>query len=145
MQASVGSHTYMHTHAHTHTSSSHTYTHTHTHAHTHTHTHTHYQLKQQKSMVYFLNGVILIPTYFIVRILNLPVVFTLYAAQHHNWNVWTAVRAMYPICHIFNLVQFSLQIVWFSAIVRIAMKAGMLRLPWSKRSVSYASRVSKVD
>ena len=97
---------------------------------------TYTQLKQQKSKIYFWNGVILLPIYFVVRILNLPLTFLTYAAQFHNWDLFAALKSMFLICHAFNVIQLSLQFIWFSAIIRIAIKAGMLKLPWNKPHTS---------
>ena len=121
---------YIHTHhthictskpTHTHTHTPHTHLHKQTHPHTHTHTHT--QLKLDNTTCYKINGLILIPIFFVARILNIPLAFLAYAAQYHSWDIWTAIKSMTLFCHFCNVGQWLLQLYWFTAIIGIVTGA----------------------
>jgi len=76
-----------------------------------------------KSTFYLINGIILFTLFFIVRILNYPIAVLVYAAQYHGWNIWSALKGLYPLCHILSAVQFSFQAFWFYQIFRLGAKA----------------------
>ena len=73
-----------------------------------------------RTVFYKVNGVFLLVTFFIVRLLNTPLSFLAYAAQYHSWDVVAAVKAMKPICHTCLILEYALQVYWYSAIVKLA-------------------------
>ena len=79
------------------------------------------QLGLKKTLLYRINGLLLLTTFLLVRVLYTPLAVLIYAGQYHSWSVWSALNAMYPICHFFNTVQFILQTYWYLAIVNIAL------------------------
>ena len=76
-----------------------------------------------KSLLYIVNGIALIVLFFVMRILNYPIAVLVYAAQYHHWNIWSALKALYPMCHILSAIQFSFQAFWFYQIFRLGAKA----------------------
>ncbi len=57
------------------------------------------------------------------RVLNIPLTFLLFSAQYHNWNIFAAFVALYPICHVFNFLQMLLQFSLFLSIFHVARGA----------------------
>ena len=72
-----------------------------------------FQLGLTKSRIYMVNGIILILLFFVMRILNYPIAVPVYAAQYHNWNIWSALKNLYPLCHTLSAIQFAFQAFWF--------------------------------
>ena len=70
-----------------------------------------------------VNGIILVLLFLLIRILNYPIAVLVYAAQYHDWSIWLALSALYPMCHILSALQFSLQAFWFYQIVRVSGSA----------------------
>ncbi len=58
-----------------------------------------------------------------VRILNIPFVLLVYAAQYHNWNIVAALRKLRVVCYVAILLQYCLQLYWFNLILRLALKS----------------------
>ena len=81
------------------------------------------QLGLKNTFLYRINGLVLLTSFLLVRVLYSPLAILIYAGQYHNWNIWSALKAMYPVCHFFNTVQFLLQTYWYLAIVNIALGA----------------------
>ena len=82
-----------------------------------------FQLGLTKSRVYMVNGIILILLFFVMRILNYPIAVLVYAAQYHNWSIWSALKNLYPLCHTLSAIQFAFQAFWFYQIFRLGAKA----------------------
>ena len=82
-----------------------------------------FQLGLTKSTFYVVNGIILVLLFLLIRILNYPIAILVYTAQYHNWNIWSALSALYPMCHILSALQSSLQAFWFYQIVTIGGSA----------------------
>lgn len=80
------------------------------------------QLDLKDTNLYKLNGAILLLTFLLARVLYVPFALLIYAAQYHNWDVWLALKSMYPVCHFFNAVLVLLQTYWYLALVSIAMR-----------------------
>ena len=76
-----------------------------------------------KSRVYMANGILLLLLFFVMRILNYPIAVLVYAAQYHNWSIWSALKNLYPMCHILSVLQTSLQAFWFYKIIVIGASA----------------------
>ena len=81
------------------------------------------QLGLTKSRVYVANGIILLLLFFVMRILNYPIAVLVYAAQYHNWSIWSALKNLYPMCHTLSAIQFAFQAFWFYQIFRLGAKA----------------------
>lgn len=81
------------------------------------------QLGQDKTMVYLLNGFLLVFVFFVVRILNIPFTLMVYAAQYHSWNIVAALRRLRLVCYIAIGLQYVLQFYWFILIVKLALKS----------------------
>ena len=79
------------------------------------------QLGQDKTTVYIFNGFLLVAVFFVVRILNIPIVLLIYAAQCHNWNLIAALRKLKLICYFSICLQYTLQFYWFIKIVKLAL------------------------
>ena len=82
----------------------------------------HLQLGLQDTLIYQLNGALLVVVFFLVRIANTPLVLLLYSAQHHNWDFFKALSSMRLICHFFLAGEFVLQIYWFMQLLRIGIR-----------------------
>jgi hypothetical protein len=74
-------------------------------------------------VVYMANGIILLLLFFFMRILNYPIAVLVYAAQYHDWSVWSALKNLYPMCHTLSAIQFVFQGFWLYQIVRLGAKA----------------------
>lgn len=79
------------------------------------------QLDLKNTLLYRINGLILLITFLLARVLYTPLAVLIYAGQYHSWSIWSALNAMYPVCHFFNTVQCILQTYWYLAIVNIAL------------------------
>lgn len=69
------------------------------------------------SLVYLVNGILLVCVFFIVRVANTPLTLLLYSAQHHHWNVYQGLSAMRPVCHIMLVADLTLQVYWFTKLL----------------------------
>ena len=94
------------------------------------------QLGLKNTLLYRINGLILLISFLLVRVLYTPLAILIYAGQYHNWNIWSALNSMYPVCHFSNSVQFVLQTYWYLAIVSIAL--GTVRRPRNKSAIFLA-------
>ena len=74
-------------------------------------------------MIYIANGFLLVFVFFVVRILNIPFVLLVYAAQYHNWNIVSALRKLKVVCYVSIILQYCLQFYWFNLIVRLALRS----------------------
>ena len=81
------------------------------------------------NILYTLNGALLIVVFLIVRVLFVPITVAIYAAQYHRWDIPEALGKMRGICHLCNLLQFSLQLYWFVQLLRLA---GHVVRKWSE-------------
>ena len=91
------------------------------------------QLGLTNNLAYSINGALLILLFLLSRVLFVPITVTIYAAQYHNWGILKALGHMRRICHLCNLIQFTLQSYWFFLLLRLA--AGVLRTwTWHSRS-----------
>ena len=81
------------------------------------------QLGQDKTMVYIFNGFLLVFVFFVVRILNIPLVLMVYAAQYHNWNIVAALQRLRLVCYVSIILQYFLQFYWFIKIVKLALRS----------------------
>ncbi len=97
------------------------FTHTHT-TFTHAHTYTHTQLNLHHTTFAIVNGSLTAATFFICRIANTPLVIIYYAYQYHDGHLLSALQAMRPICFIVIILEMSMEIFWFLAIVRIGLQ-----------------------
>jgi len=79
------------------------------------------QLGFHESVTYKVNGALLLVSFFTVRILNSPLSFLAYAVQYHDWDVVAAAAAMRPFCHIMLVLEYALQVYWFTIIVKLAL------------------------
>ena len=77
--------------------------------------------------MYRANGPVLICVFFLVRVANTPLTLLFYSAQHHQWDLYKALSAMRPICHILLTAELSLQLYWFSMIVRTVFRAAKIK------------------
>ena len=83
------------------------------------------QLGLTHTLLYFVNGVILLVLWFFVRVLNYPIALLLYAVQSHAWNIFSALGAMHTVCHPFCLLHFGFQTYWFIQIFKISIRTTM--------------------
>jgi len=80
------------------------------------------QLGLTDSPYYVVNGVSLAVTYFIFRVLNQPLVVLAYVAQYHQWDFLRAAASLRLVCYFTLVTQYSFQVYWFSAILRLVVK-----------------------
>ena len=64
----------------------------------------------EECLLYRVVGVLFVLVFFAVRILSTPFCLVLFAAQHHGWDMWAALGAMRPYCHLALAAEFSLQV-----------------------------------
>lgn len=80
------------------------------------------QLRLEDTSLYRLNGGVFVVVFFLVRITNTPLTLLFFAAQHHNWSLLNALSSMRLICHMFLAAELTLQLYWFTQILRAALK-----------------------
>lgn len=76
----------------------------------------------EECLLYRVVGVLFVLVFFAVRILSTPFCLVLFAAQHHGWDMWAALGAMRPYCHLGLAAEFSLQMFWFSKALRVLLQ-----------------------
>lgn len=81
------------------------------------------QLGQERTKFYLVNGYLLVVAFFVVRILNIPFVILVYAAQYHNWSIMEALYHLKISCYVFIILQYCLQIYWFTLILKLALRS----------------------
>jgi hypothetical protein len=81
------------------------------------------QLGQDKTTLYVFNGFLLVAVYFLVRILNIPLLLFFYTVQQHNWSWMAAVQKLRLVCYIAIGLQYMLQFYWFIKIVKLALRS----------------------
>ncbi len=86
------------------------------------HTRTQTQLNLHHTTFAIVNGSLTIVTFFICRIANTPLVIIYYAYQYHDGHLFSALQAMQPICFIVIILEMSMEIYWFLAIIRIGLQ-----------------------
>ena len=79
-------------------------------------------MKLQGLLLYMVNGAVLICIFFLVRVANTPLTFLYYSAQHHNWDMYSALSAMRLVCHLFPAAELALQSFWFYKILAVACR-----------------------
>ncbi len=72
-------------------------------------------------MFYFVNGFLAVVVWFFVRILKLPFMVMVYAAEYHNWNIYKALLHMRVVCYVSITLEMTMQVYWFIFIVRVAL------------------------
>ena len=80
------------------------------------------QLGQERTLCYKVNGYLLLVTFFVVRLLNIPFDVIVYAAQYHGWNIFQALLKLHLTCYVSIIIMYIMQIYWFSMIFKLAMK-----------------------
>lgn len=89
------------------------------------------QLGLTKSVFYTINGAVLIVVFLLVRVLNMPACFLIYAAQYHQWNLVDALAHMKWSCYAGISTVIFLQTYWFMALLKLM--CGVVRTRWKDR------------
>ncbi|CAM1325037.1 FAM57A (predicted) [Pycnogonum litorale] len=71
------------------------------------------KLQMANSLLYTINGVFILVTYFIFRILMFPFMYTMYAVQRNLPSITAAVTAVPFLCNVLTFVCFLPQAYWF--------------------------------
>lgn len=80
------------------------------------------QIGSRDTLCYQLNGLVFLLVYFVFRILTVPLVYLVYAYQHHEGSLWRAVTSMRLQCHVVVLLGFVFLFYWFLEALKKALQ-----------------------